>query len=595
MEPPVEEIADGDSASSGGSTATGEPPPEYVFAAGDASPRLAALRYNPRVLKWLWFVLLVALVAPFKLQLSASSHDPSFDGGYYTDVAQNVRDGNGLKTDISLYHQGYPYFPHPTSVYPLWPLLYGFSGKIFSIPEVGVWLSTVFYFLSLLLAFIWLARIFPGNLFPRAFPGFQAAHVFVLMLGLNPQFFRFTSLPYTEGLAFVFVFGFLLRSKALWSSPRWWAGAEIGVWLALVFLTRSQLLVMTLAALSTFAWALLAGNERRVTLFKTIACIVAAGLVITPYWLYISSFLVDPGLGTMLRFDQAQATSSLSPLPLSVQTDGILEYLADRASGFAVAFAFSGKYSYRNLYALYQYSLPLAAVLMAASTVLRIRTERFKPLFHSAWIWLRRRENLHLVFVFVFACGCFLSLHTIHHTAFIKAWVFAARPALMAVFLFYLALLWLLRTKTAAGVVLGVVLLVSSAVSNATSTYELAHRAANKADKDKLAAPMLVEWLNAERSKREKLTVVVPILLGQQMVWRTPGVGYHWTYNRTTADELATLVDEFGADFIVVGKKMKRWQFRKPYRVFQNRYELVADKLSGFQVWAPKGSSGAGR
>lgn len=574
---------------------SGTPQKKHASAVDTVASRLAALRHNPAALKWLWLVLFVALVAPFKLQLSSSSHDPSFDGGYYTDVAQNVRDGNGLKTDISLYHQGYPYFPHPTSVYPLWPLLYGFAGKLFSIPEVGVWLSTAFYFLSLLLAFVWLTRIFPGNLFPRAFPGFQAAHVFVLMLGLNPQFFRFTSLPYTEGLAFVLVFGFLLRSRALWSSRRWWAGAEIGLWLALVFLARSQLLIMALAALSTFAWALLAVNQRRVTLFKALACIITAGLVVTPYWLYISSFLVDPGLGTMLRFDQAQATSSLSLLPMSVQTDGIFGYLTDRASGFAVAFAFGGKYSYRNLYALYQYSVPLAALLMAAALAARIVTERFEPLVHSAWAWLRRRENLHLVFVVVFALGCFLSLHTIHHAAFIRAWVFAARPALMAVFLFYLALLWLLRTRTAAGVVLGVVLLASSVVSNATSTYELAERAANEAGNDKLAAPRLVAWLNAERAKREKLTVAVPILLGQQIVWRTPGVGYHWTYNRTTSDELAVLVDELGADLIVVGKQMKSWPLRRPNKDFTKRYELVADKLSGFQVWAPKGPRGAGR
>ncbi len=51
-----------------------------------------------------------------------TAHLSDADGGYYTNVAQHVRDGDGLETRVSLYHKAYSYFPHPTAVQPLWPL-----------------------------------------------------------------------------------------------------------------------------------------------------------------------------------------------------------------------------------------------------------------------------------------------------------------------------------------------------------------------------------------------------------------------------------------------------------------------------------------
>jgi hypothetical protein len=50
------------------------------------------------------------------------------------------------------------------------------------------------------------------------------------------------------------------------------------------------------------------------------------------------TIVADPGLGSILRFDQAQVTTILAPVRVLRPTDGVIDFMLDRLPGVAVAF-----------------------------------------------------------------------------------------------------------------------------------------------------------------------------------------------------------------------------------------------------------------
>ncbi len=227
-----------------------------------------------RELGWL-LVLLVLLAAP-KLLLSASTHDTSIDGGLYTEIAQHVARGEGLVTNVSLYHHGYPSFPHPTAIYPLWPLLYGVFARWFPVPAVGIWLATAFYFTTLCFAFAWGRSLDARELFPAALPGVHVGHVMALVLGLHREFFEFTSWPYTEGLAWTLLMATLWRANRRLERPGLGGGIELGALAALAFLARSQMLLLPVAFGVVALWRLVRDRAERAGWARLLAGLAGA-------------------------------------------------------------------------------------------------------------------------------------------------------------------------------------------------------------------------------------------------------------------------------------------------------------------------------
>src|SRR5205085_4186368 len=84
--------------------------------------------------RWRTFLLFLALLVA-KIVETVRAVGTSIDGGYYTDIAEHVRDGDGLVSDVSLYHAGVPSFPYPTPIYPLWPWLLGLLSRVV---DVGI-------------------------------------------------------------------------------------------------------------------------------------------------------------------------------------------------------------------------------------------------------------------------------------------------------------------------------------------------------------------------------------------------------------------------------------------------------------------------
>ena len=95
-------------------------------------PRFTLPRFPLPKASTLWLVVIVTALAAVKLVYSSAWTFPAgADGGYYTNIVQNLLDGNGLVTNVSLYHRGFRELPHADSIYPLWPLVYAAFAAVF--------------------------------------------------------------------------------------------------------------------------------------------------------------------------------------------------------------------------------------------------------------------------------------------------------------------------------------------------------------------------------------------------------------------------------------------------------------------------------
>ena len=68
--------------------------------------RIEGLWARPEARSLVFLLLILAALAAYKLNYTAHIFKTQIDGGYYTDIAQHVRDGQGLTTDVSLYLDG---------------------------------------------------------------------------------------------------------------------------------------------------------------------------------------------------------------------------------------------------------------------------------------------------------------------------------------------------------------------------------------------------------------------------------------------------------------------------------------------------------
>ena len=493
----------------------------------------------------LWLVGALVLLAALKLPYSACWSFPAgYDGGYYTNIVQNLLAGEGLKTDVSLYHRGFREFPHIDSIYPLWPLLYaGFAG-LFPLERVAVWLPTALYFTSLLAAWAWGRRLSPEALWRRT-PGLHGGHVLVLVLGLQSLYFTHTSRPFTEGLAYTLLFLFLWRAFSLLERLTWRGGLEAGAWLGALLLTRSQFVVVVAAAVLALVLALVLyrSERRRVLVFG--ACAASAMLlVLLPYSLYVAQS--SDGLFSVWNyvfFGETPADSPLSQARPYVRPGG-LSHLAVLGHGVATAFRWKLKTSYRGSYHTFHYALP-ALVVLGPWLLWRggLGPERRA----QAMAWLRDSKNAPWLLFGVAALLLFLSCQLLVKNH--DRWYFHRRHNLVTLPLFYLALLALLRARLRPVAWLGAALFVGGLILGVARLGTEALKVTRTAPT--APKPELVQWLNAEQARLGR-PLIVAFNQPQVIVWQTPGVSYHEVnVEISTLDDVLLMFDELGVDYLL--------------------------------------------
>ncbi len=525
-------------------------------------------------------VLAALLLGLFALKLSHAAHEPDYgpDASYYHDIAAHVRDGDGLVTDVSLFNAGYTDFPHSTSVYPLWPLVLGLSARVVPIDLAATWLPTLFFFAGIILVYRLARRLVPGPLFPETWSVLHAGHLAALVYALTNAMFLNTTRPFTEGLAYLLLVIALYRAEAMLRAPKIWRGLELGLWLGLVMLTRSQLVLAAMAVLCTLAWATLRLGWRR-WLPPTLACLLGLAVPLGLQLAHLASFADAPRLAYLLRFDLVRDPSDLAPMQVMVETDGPLAWLADRARGIPLAFG-TGNFSYFHCFGVWSAALTLSVpfLLLDAWRALQRRSLGLGR-------WLHEPAHLFTLCFALLAIGGVLSLHTVHKAVF-TPWNFGTRHALTAGFAIFAAILYLGR-RPALGRLLALFIVCAGTffgfyridrkirdTSHEHVTWTTAHNRP------------IVEWLQQRALAEPGLVVVGPDIEVQKLARFTDGVGYHWLYHTTTWDDLNYLFRERGAKYLLLrNDRVSKLKIGRDRRTFTRTFIAEASDLSGFTVF----------
>ena len=208
---------------------------------------------SKRVLRIALLLVLLGGVVPLKAQLRYGLGERANDADYYYTIARSVAEGEGLKSNLSLYYQGFKTLPHLVTGSPVWPLLLGAVGAVVGLDIAAVWVPNTLHLLALALLYGLALRLRRGIEVGGGGGWFREqsvvtlGHVAVLLFATNVVFFQFSSVPNNEPLAFCLVFGALLAlDRAARECHVGWAVAA-GALAGLAVLTRIQALAVAIA------------------------------------------------------------------------------------------------------------------------------------------------------------------------------------------------------------------------------------------------------------------------------------------------------------------------------------------------------------
>ncbi len=505
--------------------------------------------------------MLVLLVA-VKAWIAALSDKVGIDGAYYSDVAAHVRDGHGLVTDVSLFHAAMPHFPHPTPIYPLWPLLLGYVSRVVPIEIASVWLPTVLSVVALLLAERLARAVRPEALWGW----FDAGHLVILVFGMNTQVIIHATRPYTENLAFVLLVAFLWRIRAFLASPGALRALEIGAWLGVLVMCRSQL-VIAACAVATLMGGLLVAHPGRVPLWGA-TMVVGASVAVAPWAAWLSTF-TELTPATLLSFQTWQAAPLLPKVDVLKSAEGPLELLLDRAQGLGVAFDPLGKLSYVPNFVALTY-----APFVALPLVWRGR----RGLADA----LRDPTRAFVVFLVILGGGWALSLQLLHKGNF-AAWNFWTRHAVPALPLFLVsgaALLaaggWFRRVGA---------LLIAITTIYLGNKVALSLGGFTAAPVRRQMAVDASAWVRAHTPPGTPAIAAADDPWPQYLGRAGDGVGWHWVHEKSDADELRVVFDQLGARFLLVPRSQDRGPGSRTPKAFAAGFTEREDGPKGWRVY----------
>ncbi len=527
----------------------------------------------------LLFIAILLICLLLKVRANLRAFYTSIDGGLYTDIAEHVRAGDGLVTDISPYHHGYTYFPHPTAIYPLWPLVYGYSARIFPLQAVGYWYPTLGYFMALVFAYLWgndlarrykkpVAQIHNAQRLPGAERSHERAeldgsekcvarilsyvtpgHALVLLLGFNKNFFQFTSLPYTEGLAISLLFGALWRLNHVIGSRSVIHAIEMGIWFAALTLARSQFIIVGLAIWVGLGWGIVREPKRIHWARLGISIIVFVGLIGIQYQ-RISYYVPQKRLISLFRYDAAQANELLSPVETMAIPRGLKGRLQDQLEAIKQAYSPFGEWSYARSYYLLPYLWPISILLVARSIWHKMKGRRIKIVGTKAIF-----SDQYIVFLVCLSAGILLSLSLMHLNIY-REWYFKSRQGLIVVIPFFLGWLFLALQKHKRWSAIALIALLGTVVPSFAQCWRMNWVQQENATSKQLYP--LVTWINSQAQGKNRLVIAIPQPLPQLLVTRVSNVSFHWIYEKTTEEDMKVLFEKFNTGFLILRDDMKR-------------------------------------
>jgi hypothetical protein len=524
---------------------------------------------SPRLLDAAVLAGLVAL----KFHINGQQVDWSYDGGYYANIAEHVRDGDGFVTDISMYHQGLPSYPYPSPVYPLWPLLLGVVAKVVPMSVAAVWLPSLFY-----LGTVWLAgrlaRSVDDRPLVRDVPALRPSAVVMLLVALNDRFLEYTSRPYTEGMAWFLLVATLPRVVEGFRSPGFVRGVEVGVWCALWVGVRGPMIVQAGTVVAAMVALLVFGRERQGMALAVLGLGASAAVAA----IALRAWYADvPGatLSTLVRFDNWVVVPGLSQAALLEAPASLSERLATLVQGFREAYDPQSEFSYRKNFGYLQYALPVAAVVVA------VRAWRSGP--RACRDWLLERPMLTLLVLL--GLGQFAAMHAIHKALF-SEWNFGMRQALGEWMLFIPCGLLLLRSRGWLRVI-GAVLVASTLMRNGSEAQRSRLSVALKVE-EQAAREGAIAWI--ERLRRPGEPLWIGTTYPQQLAVWGSDVGWIAALEWSTLDDLDLMVRRDGLRALLLREDLdlEQFPFLADPAALDTRWQSVPDPPPGYRAWLPR-------
>ncbi len=524
-------------------------------------------------------ILLFLFLLIIKIMFTLNLESFGWDGSYYYNVAKNIQNGLGFTTNLSLYHQGMTYFPHPTPVYPLWPALLGYTSHIFPLKLVAYILPVLLYWGTMIIAYRLIQKNLPENIVNTKYCVLNYAHLGVFILCLHGKYFEATSRPYTEALAYFLLFICLTRLTSILSLVRPATFLEIGIWSAILLLVRSQFIIFLISVVF-FYFVLLLWSRNMKYLWGICMLTLSFLVVYAPQLFFLSERLGQVNQGTLFFFDQYQASDALSRLNVLVKYENFFQFLYYKLYGFGVAFFPWGKYSYSAAFHGFQYSFIL---MLFTIPVVCFSSKNRKILCDRTQDLLSWPEKRFLLFLIIFALASFLSIHMLHKTLW-AFWNFSTRHALLCSFIFFLAFLFLLRQslypklkKTALFIFLAATLIgVGSLIFQTIHQTSFPKYSEKKVD--------LIYWFKSELSKKPSLSIAMPN--PQKISVYSEGVNFHWIYYNTSKKDFKTLFSELGVDYLLLPQN-EYTKLVKKIKNFSQLFTKQKKMLSGFFVLSP--------
>ena len=453
-----------------------------------------------------WAALIIGALAVLRMLKGAGDPPYGVDASYYYQLARHVMNGEGLVTTVSLYHEGWV-APAKTPIYPLWPLVLGYTGRAIGLAHAADLLPRLFYILNLVLLYLLATRIGAQELSKRWWVP-NTAHWIVLIFGLAPRYFGATTHPYTEGLAFAMAFAAFLALARFERTRGLGAVALSGLFAGLAFLARTQMVGVAIGCFLALAWFALRDARSRIA---TIIWSLAALATVAPWFLFIG-FIPGVTASTLPRVTLPRF-EGWTEFPTAAQ------WLAQRATSLGVMFDPSNPYSYVQSFGIVAFLVPLALI---------------------AWFF-DRRKPASLLNTAVLIAGVFFFFNLmLYHSEVWMPWLFGWRHGLPYIFLIALAVPWLVARSGRFAPAIAVVLLISVVMS----AYKVAAFVRAPDPKLSRGEVELVQWLESTKASA--------ITSNAQILGSMTDAPLYWTHCEASGESTKAMLRQMPVRYVIM-------------------------------------------